>query len=125
MWDCGTGLVRGKAKINENSSCVIAQEGAFSTHMKTDLEKWNGSRNNLKRPAVTRSYKKTMSWKRPSSQDSTGFGFVEISANHDGGLSLIAKELPETRRGNKEVMLDLTSENAVVLRDLLLFLHPL
>lgn len=90
-----------------------------------DLTQWTGSRSNVGRPAVVSSYRKTMSWKRPSSQDSEGFGFVEISANHSGGLSVIAKELPETGRGNKEVMLDLTPEKALALRDLLLFLHPL
>lgn len=93
--------------------------------IKIDLAQWSGHRSNIGRPAVTRSYKKTMSWKRPSLQDSEGFGFAEISANHDGGLSVIAKELPHVARGGKEVMLELTAENALALRDLLLFLHPL
>lgn len=90
-----------------------------------NLTKWVGHRSNIGRPAVTRSYKKTMSWKRPHSDGADGFGFVEIYAHQDGGLSVNAKELPHAGRGGKEVMLDLTAEKALELRDLLLFLHPL
>ena len=78
-------------------------------------EKWCGH------PSLSHSYEKTMHWK----VNSKGIGFIEFRAEYGGGLNIDASESPESGRGGKRVMLDLSPEKAKELRDLLLMLHPL
>lgn len=105
---------------NDYTDAQLA-EGANKRDIIAD---WWGPRNNMKRPAVLTSYRKTMSWKRPSEEEK-GFGYLDLYANADGSLSVTGKELTIGGRGSKEVMLELTPEKTIELRDLLLFMHPI
>lgn len=87
-------------------------------------DRWCGQRNHLNRPAVIQSKAATMSWKRPGEDNSEGYSYLEVYVQPCEIISLIAKEIPKSGRGAKEVMIDLSEETAIQLRDLLLTAYP-